>query len=172
MRFRAGVYAVLLLVLAASPCAAQDQSNVLLKTCTLMACGPEFVLFIRVADGSEPTLLPDITIVADGRTERCPGGPMPDPMTEGYGRKCDEIGRINTSIEHDVVCELDIKCKYAVLIHVSGKPRRVQVTINGKSSETATFVPKYEIRSPNGPDCEPKCPFARALWTVRKAWSA
>lgn len=172
MRFRAGVYAVILSALAANPCVAQDQSSVPLQTCLLLACGPEFVLFIRVADGSEPSVLPDITIVADGRTERSPGGPMPDPMIEGHGRKCDEIGRINTSIEHNVVCELEIKCKYAVRIHVSGRPRRVHVTINGNPSEAATFMPKYESRSPNGPDCLPKCPFARALWTVKKAWSA
>jgi hypothetical protein len=70
MRFRAGRYATFLSMLVANPCVAQDQSNVPLQTCTLSACGPEFVLFIRVADGSEPSVLPDVTIVADGRTER------------------------------------------------------------------------------------------------------
>jgi hypothetical protein len=67
-------------------------------------------------------------------------------------------------------CEPNGQCIDAVRIVLQGTPKKVHVIIDGAPSEHATFEPHYEFLTPNGPDCPPRCAFAKAIWTLKKGW--
>ena len=152
---------------------AQDAASNQIRTCTLLGCGPDnFAVSVHIADGSAPTMLPDVVVDVDGKVATC-AGLVPDP-TELYGARCGQNSNVRMSIEPDFACAPSGECtatgKNALRILVIGTPKKVRVSMVATPAEHATFEPKYEDHFPNGVNCPPPCRVARAVWNVSRAW--
>lgn len=162
-----------LVFLFLSTASAQEVRSNQLQTCTLLGCGPDnFAVSVRVADGSDPTTLPDLVVEVDGDVATC-AGLTPDP-TELYGTPCGENSNVRLSIAPGWDCATSGECtltgKSALRIFVIGTPKKVRVRFVDMPSEHASFEPKYEDRFPNGAHCPPPCRNARAVWSVSRPW--
>jgi len=138
------------------------------KSCTLVGCSDGFSANVRRADGSFPSGLHRIEVLADSATLTCT---FTFPLAVGSLPVC---GGFSVVVFPATTCT-DTRCdpipgQFVETITVPGTPGQVHVWqyANDVAILDAAAAPSYQDFYPNGPDCDPApCRQASASWTLQ-----
>jgi hypothetical protein len=150
------------------------------KECTLIACQDQFSAAVRRTDGSFPSGMHRIEILADSVDVMCtfayplgtvPGGGAASPncpsgldVSVGQDEVCTEM-TVNGGAS--LTCE-PVPGRYAETIQLVGTPAQVHAWqyVDGAAILDITAAPSYQSVAPNGSECGPICRQASVAWTL------
>ena len=137
------------------------------KVCTLIGCGDGLTASVHSADGSFPSGMHRIELMADGNTWTCtfvyPAALQMQPLCSGF--------RVEF-LTRDGLHRDPVRCdpgQYVETITVGGTPGQVHVWqyVDDVPILDAAAAPSYEESWPNGPECGPACRQASLSWTLQ-----
>ena len=137
------------------------------KLCILRTCAyPPVIIHIRLRTGRAPTF--DVGLEMDGKSVSCKlgAGVAVDPDAPNCGDS------VRVAVRDEWNCDdANVGCiptgRQEEQIGIWGTPSMMTLTLSGGAKTLSqSFVPKYVMSFPNGPECDPGCKNWQTVWFV------
>ena len=141
------------------------------EDCTEKPCSSRFRISVQQGDSPLP---PDTSaqLRVDGRVISCVG-----PFQANKASPCGSDVTIEsrelldcrpTAAPGGVAEQCVPTGRFEQIISIAGTPSRVDVSLTSSDAVIGerVFHPKYELVTPNGPQCEPRCMQSEETWTL------